>query len=1062
MSNKNTGRQSDGSNMGRNKLLTGILAFEQRVKSQNAEGGIAIENDIEVMDRYMIPPPEKPADSGTPRNPDGIVDIVTFCEHPHFLKLRLTPWQKVILKSFYCGEEGNTKLKIDDTESEVGCTGCVWEYIKNNEDKHYYSVKHKTKRVTPLMLAENSPCLSCSRYDPEKMAQRYETLKAEAITDGEAEEFELLSERPTRDLFLNEMNLLYDPQIKEAVREQVLGKVKRQRKFQELLLVLGRRSGKALDITTPMLTTKGWKTMGDLQVGEQVYGPDGKPTNIVAITHQMHNRPCYKITFSNGETLIADEQHEWVTETKLDRKYMARGQHIVPKTRTTKEIYETLTYNRKDGKRENNHAIRVASAIQNDDKDLPIDPYMLGVFLGDGTAPCGHLTSGDPEIVDQIRERTTFKPYKQEFSKYGYCMGKDEHGRSFKELLQDCNLIDNKHIPDEYFNASEKQRWELLRGIMDTDGSAFANGRVELSLSNATLAEDTYKLICSLGIKSSIRESNATLNGKVVGGRYRMCFTPAADCILFHLSRKQERFVGAKGQGATRIFITNVEKIESVPVKCIQVDNETNMYLAGRALIPTHNSFLVSVIALYEVYRLISMGHPQARFPLMEFDTITICNVAVSERQAKEAIFNKVSQLVLASPYFMGTHNCPKRVGHKNQLEIFFLTDHDLEENKRRAENAQEQLLGTIQLMSGHSNSNSLVGRTMAVIIIDEMAAMAGKESGNDDDLYSQLKPSIATFGRAGKIICISNPLGPSGKFWNLYNASFLDDTTLMFQLPTWLSNPNIEKAYLRAEELKDPANYSMHYGAEFGVGINEPFLPIDFVNYAFEKGINRKRVEAPEPGVDYYAHLDPAESSDYYTLAVVHAEPSEILGPDGEALMQVVVDHVHYFEPVSVGQPVDSTVVDEHIIRLHRVFNFKQVSYDHWHSAESILKLKRYRVNAKKAQFNREFQHDIYNQLYEMFVQGRIIFYGLNTYVWDEKKKKSVNIKEVDLSREQFTFLQKKWRNGRYKIEAAHGHHDDIPDCVAAASFFAMNTSVYSKTARPRTVRTSYFGTNR
>jgi hypothetical protein len=387
------------------------------------------------------------------------------------------------------------------------------------------------------------------------------------------------------------------------------------------------------------------------------------------------------------------------------------------------------------------------------------------------------------------------------------------------------------------------------------------------------------------------------------------------------------------------------------------------------------------------------------------------------------------------------------------------LTEHDKKENERRKDMGREPISGTIQLMCGHSNSSTMVGLTCAVIIIDEMAAMSNanaSESGTDDDLYSMLKPSIATFGRLGKIICISNPLGPFGKLYDLWLASFYDKTTLMFQLPTWVSNPNIEKAFLASEMLKDPTNYDMHYGAQFGSTGQSPFFPKWAVEASFEITPNRRRLEQGVPHVQYFAHVDPAKSSDNYTMAVVHIEP--MMGmktEDGKILNMVVVDHIMVWRPRD-GFPVNSGEVDSYIIDLSQKFKFAQISYDHWNSQASINKLKGLGLNVVEKVFGRNYQDLIFSELYELFLNERIDIYNINTIYLDPKTKSMVDLQEIKEAHEQLLTLQKKWKhNGSFKIEALIGNHDDTPDCLAAASYEALKFKTYEKLPQSRTVWT-------
>jgi len=462
-------------------------------------------------------------------------------------------------------------------------------------------------------------------------------------------------------------------------------------------------------------------------------------------------------------------------------------------------------------------------------------------------------------------------------------------------------------------------------------------------------------------------------------------------------------------------------------------------------------SLMTSVISLYEVHRLIGMVHPQKRFGLMEFDIIRIINVANSASQAKEAIFDKTRPLVQSSPYFS------KYVGKvPTQDEIFFLTPYDIKENERRLTSGIDPIPGTIQLRSGHSESSTMLGLTCFLIIIDEMAAMAkAGENSPDETLYNLLRPSIANFGSEGKMICISNALGPFGKFYELYEASFSNPNMLMLRLPTWIVNPTVEESFLEGERIHSPNIFALQYGSEFGSAGTSPWLDQDFIIEAFEAGRNRSRLERGMPGVSYFLHMDPAYSSDYYTLVIVHSEPTSEIGPDGKNLNKIFVDHIHYFAPQGAGKPVDIDDVDEYILKLAQRFRFASLTYDHyWGSMASVHKMKSYGLDARLITYGGGVKENIYAELQNLFISGRIEFYGIDTTV--VKNGRAINLGEVTLAKKQFIGLQKKFKNNRFKIEAMVGMHDDIPDCVAGAAYEAIHYKTVGKL--PKTV-TAYTG---
>ncbi|HYX12442.1 MAG TPA: dCTP deaminase, partial [Candidatus Acidoferrum sp.] len=158
--------------------------------------------------------------------------------------------------------------------------------------------------------------------------------------------------------------------------------------------LVARLEGKALAIDTPVPTPVGWRTMADLAPGDFVFDETGAPTVVVAATPPMIGRPCREVIFSDGQRVVADAQHQWVTVDKRGRRFGRMRLEI----RETDEIARTI---RVSG--ESNHHVPLAGPVQYPTRiDLPIEPYTLGAWLGDGTTTKAELTSWDPEVLIQV------------------------------------------------------------------------------------------------------------------------------------------------------------------------------------------------------------------------------------------------------------------------------------------------------------------------------------------------------------------------------------------------------------------------------------------------------------------------------------------------------------------------------------------------------------------------------------------------------------------------------------------------------------------------------------
>jgi hypothetical protein len=339
---------------------------------------------------------------------------------------------------------------------------------------------------------------------------------------------------------------------------------------------------------------------------------------------------------------------------------------------------------------------------------------------------------------------------------------------------------------------------------------------------------------------------------------------------------------------------------------------------------------------------------------------------------------------------------------------------------------------------------------------MDEIAAMAGDnpDSGLDYALYDDLKPSLATFGKDGKMMMLSNPKGPIGLLHDLHENRVEDPTTLIMRLPTWLANPNIGKEFLDNEKKKNPSEFQMQYGAEFGASSSDPMFNSEDIDRMFSSMSMVKRKEQAEGHFEYFCHLDPARTSDYYALVIAHTENMYgQIGPDFQPLKRVVIDHIHFWNPRTKNQPVKEKDVEDYVIELHRKFKFKQVSIDQWNSQSSIITLQSRRVPIVERQFNKEYKEKIYTELSQLVRDDRIDIYDLSGGEYRDLDHKLISLNEIQEAKIQFLFLQKKWKGKRYYIEALSGYKDDICDAVAAVAFECLTSKIMFRLPKSKMV---------
>lgn len=453
--------------------------------------------------------------------------------------------------------------------------------------------------------------------------------------------------------------------------------------------------GKALDVATPIPTPSGFTAMGDLQRGDEVFDELGRPCKVTAAFSVMHGRPCFEVVFSDGSTLVADADHEWLTHDVTYRGLLtnrrgrsplpsvvtavrradallsdpglpatltvteaaemlgvsttpvyavartmtpqpgprrpgtgrarhfdsrqllracraratdpARGQSTSgPRLVTTAEMRATL---HRWGRR--NHAVPVAGALDLPAVDLPLDPYLLGAWLGDGSTNTGLIGvhEQDREILDRIAAsghvlRTRRREDGFLRARIDPGVARWEGWDGFSGALGRLGVRGDKHIPDSYLRASFDQRLALLQGLMDTDGYASPSG-CEFTVVNERLFEGVRHLTATLGIRSVAR--TAATSYRTASGRrvrpgttaYTLRFT--TDLPVFSLTRKlqaQQQACRDMTRSRTRYrYVVDVRPVESRPVRCIQVSSDSHLYLAGHQCIPTHNSMAYLVPA---------------------------------------------------------------------------------------------------------------------------------------------------------------------------------------------------------------------------------------------------------------------------------------------------------------------------------------------------------------------------------------------------------------------------------------------------------------------------------
>jgi hypothetical protein len=324
-------------------------------------------------------------------------------------------------------------------------------------------------------------------------------------------------------------------------------------------------SGKAQPLDAPVLTPGGWTTMGELRKGDEVIAVDGTPTKVVAV-YPQGERPIYRISFHDGSSVEADAEHLWSVAKSRE---MSNG--VGFKTMSTIELLETGLHGR-DGKRR--WRIPVVAPVHHPHAELPLDPYALGLLIGDGISTHDfhyQLTAPEPEGPP----------------------------RPLRDALRELGLFSNaspeKFLPGIYLHGSIAQRTALLQGLMDVDGEPMPHGAARFYTSSPPLARDVTELVESLGGTTRLTSKSMEIGGEALS----LAILLPKEITPFRLERKVTIWESAERPLPVRI-IDAIEYVGEKPAQCILVEHPEHLYVTANHIV-THNTFLCQLIAIQAV-----------------------------------------------------------------------------------------------------------------------------------------------------------------------------------------------------------------------------------------------------------------------------------------------------------------------------------------------------------------------------------------------------------------------------------------------------------------------------
>ena len=316
---------------------------------------------------------------------------------------------------------------------------------------------------------------------------------------------------------------------------------------------------KGFPLDTPVPTPSGFVRIADIKAGDVIFSGDGLTCNVVGKS-SVHYRDCFDVDFDDKTAITCDDQHLW---SLVDGSVVSITELKV------------------------NDRIKLCAPVEYPEQNLPLDPYVLGLWLADGKHSSGEVSKPDVQVFEEV-ERRGYSVGSNLCSDPGKCPTRTIKG--IRGLLTVIGVLKNKHIPELYLRGSVKQRMDLLHGLMDGDGSVNSVRKQAIfSTTDKRLSDQVKELLESLGQR--VNQATTTQKGfGLVVTAYPLAFRPQ-NINPFLLTRKAERIDPAWGAGQSWFRrVTRITKSEARETVCLAVDSVDNTFLVGRNYLRTHNT----------------------------------------------------------------------------------------------------------------------------------------------------------------------------------------------------------------------------------------------------------------------------------------------------------------------------------------------------------------------------------------------------------------------------------------------------------------------------------------
>ena len=358
---------------------------------------------------------------------------------------------------------------------------------------------------------------------------------------------------------------------------------------------------KAFTLDTPLLTASGWTTTEHVQIGDELIGRDGTPTPVVGVTEQSTYRTCHRFTYDDGTHVVAHSGNVWLAINAGRRIRFRSG---VEDWRERWDLAESVNGHEIAQRahvgagKASNFSIPLAMPVELPDADLPLPPYVLGAWLGDGCKDSATMTTCDPWMLDEFRQQgmaVTSRAHRTKDRSIDFGFRVDDgrgqvpcsHGTG-KALLRAAGVLGGKFVPRAYLNGSPRQRLALLRGLMDTDGYRVKNGAVAIEQRDEVIAAGVVELARSLGWRAHLNQHQRPHppRSRETNRFWHVKFRP--DLCPFSMPRKADQWHRDLrwDRRFTHRTLVQVDEGPRKRVRGIEVASADGSFLVGRGLIP--------------------------------------------------------------------------------------------------------------------------------------------------------------------------------------------------------------------------------------------------------------------------------------------------------------------------------------------------------------------------------------------------------------------------------------------------------------------------------------------